>query len=152
MKFSNLNMTSEKKSEAFIQGICNHRYRNCCRNKWVKIFFLCFAISLFWYTLKHVFILVLAAGGGLIVVLLIHSIIRCSVFFLFLKHPMMAMERRKVNEKLLSGMALKCNQSWFDYFSVHIYIVLRYHNFCPKKAGIWTNQCSAVEMPVGCLG
>ena len=49
---------------------------------------------------------------------------------------MMAMERRKVNEKLLSGMALKCNQSWFDYFSVHIYTVLRYHNFCPKKAGI----------------
>lgn len=57
-------------------------------------------------------------------------------FFLFLKHPMMAMERRKVNEKLLSGMALKCNQSWFDYFSVLIYTVLRLHNFCPKKAGI----------------
>ena len=71
-----------------------------------------------------------------IVVLLIHSIIRCNVFFLFLKHPMMAMERRKVNEKLLSGMDLKCNQSWFDYFSVLIYTVLRQHNFCPKKAGI----------------
>lgn len=78
----------------------------------------------------------LAAGGGLIVVLLIHSIIRCNVFFLFLKHPMMAMERRKVNEKLLSGMALKRSQSWFDYFSVLIYTVLRLHNFCPKKAGI----------------
>ena len=50
---------------------------------------------------------------------------KMQCFFLFLKHPMMAMERRKVNEKLLSGMALKHNQSWFDYFSVLIYTVLR---------------------------
>lgn len=50
---------------------------------------------------------------------------KMQCFFLFLKHPMMAMERRKVNEKLLSGMDLKPNQSLFDYFSVLIYTVLR---------------------------
>ena len=50
---------------------------------------------------------------------------QCFFSLKFLKHPMMAMERRKVNEKLLSGMALKRNQSWFDYFSVLIYTVLR---------------------------
>lgn len=67
----------------------------------------------------------LAAGGGYSGAFDPQYIIRCNVFFLFLKHPMMAMERRKVNEKLLSGMDLKRNQSLFDYFSVLIYTVLR---------------------------